>query len=294
MRVGTYAPTITIPALGALGSWTVHWRAKRETADPWVESVTTVPVLAVGEPIPDGYALVSQLRAEGVPVAFSDAQISEAIERQSRFVEQVCRRFFEPRYLVTQHDGSGRGIQLQFNIPVIGVEDLEVTYSDFRPIARFLGRENVRVYNRHMRGLMEPDDRESPKLAILRIEDALANTPRFPALSRRFTPAQLNIQVAGYWGYTDPDGSPLGRTPAQLSRVVMMLAMRDIRPLWSDFKAGRRGTQGGVVTGERTRDQSVQFGYQNAGALSAGWITGDPEIDRILSMYIGPMPMAAV
>lgn len=297
-RTGTYAPQITIAANAALGEWRVEWVAERVLGEDPQTRVTPFRVLIASEPIPDGYAYLSDMRRQGVPNGFCDEDVVASIERASRFVEQVTMRFFSPKWMERQHDGTGRGVILNIEDPIIGIEDLEITFSDFRPIARLVNREQVRVYNRHLRHptpLLNPDDRDSPKISILRVENPISQEPRFPALTRRFTQAQLNVQLQGWFGYTEFDGSPLGRTPQLLSRVVMMLAMRDLRPMWNDFSAGRRGQPAGPIKREKTRDQDAEYATgKDAGAAGSGWITGDPEIDRILSMYMPPVRLSSV
>lgn len=298
IRTGTYAPPINIGGTDKVGTWSVEWTAIRTTGvtDP-VTATSYFRVIVADEPVPNGYALLSDMRAQGVPDGICDADVVAAVERASRLIERWTRRFFEPRYMVRQHDGKGQGIMVRLADPIIGVEDMEITFSDFRPVARLISREQVRVYNRHMRGLLQPDDRNSPKIEIQKVEDPLFQTPRFPALNRRFTPSQLNVQLTGWFGYTEPDGSPLGCTPPEITRVTMMLAMRDVRPLWGDFKAGRRGTVAGTIQSERTRDQSVTYssgGARSMGALAPGYFSGDPLIDQVIARYVGPMLMVSV
>jgi hypothetical protein len=236
------------------------------------------------------------MRKNGVPSGFCDDVVIDAIVHASRYIERVTRRFFEPRFLTTQHDGRGEGILLMLEDPIIGIEDLDLTFSDFRPMTRLIDRTDVRVYNRHMRDLLHPDDRDSPKIEVLRVDAGPLMSPLHPPLVRRFTQAQQNVQVRGWFGYTEPDGSPLGITPPMISRLTMMIAMRELRPLWDDFSGGRRGGTTGPLQKEKTRDQDVSYGSgsSNSGASAAGWITGDPAIDNLLSSFIGPMPMAAV
>lgn len=295
VRQGTYAPTITIGASDPIGFYQVEWVAQRVLVDAYTLSQTTrFQVVVATETVPNGYALISDMRKAGVPTGFCNADIVQAIEIGSRYLERVTRRFFEPRFLTIQRDGRGQGRLLQLDDPIIGVDDLDITFTDFRPLIRLIDRTDVRIYNRHMRGLIHPDDRDNPKIEILRVETPL-HTPQYPALTRRFTEAQQNVQVHGWFGYTDPDGSPLGIVPLLIRRVTLMLAMRELRPLWDDFSGGRRAGAAGKIKREKTRDQDVTFatGSDASGASSAGWITGDPEIDHILSSFIGPMPMAA-
>lgn len=296
VRLGTYAPPIDLTG-GQVGFYTVEWVAQRLLSDPFTLTQTTrFQVVPATEVIPNGYALVSNMRKAGVPTGFCNADIAAAVELGSRYVERVTRRFFEPRYLTFQRDGRGEGLSLMLDDPIIGIEDMDLTFTDFRPMTRLIDRTDVRVYNRHMRGLTNPDDRDSPKIEVLRAEMAPLNTPIHPPLVRRFTTAQQNVQLTGWFGYTDPDGSPLGITPVAIRRITMMLAMRELRPLWEDFSGGRRSGAAGKIKREKTRDQDVTYatGSDASGASSAGWITGDAEIDNQLSYFVGPMPMVAV
>lgn len=295
--IGTYVPTIVIDGADPVGDYTIEWVAQRLLADTFTLSqTTTFRVVASDETIPNGYALTSDMLAEGLPPKWcSDTpRLVSAIEEASRFIERVTRRYFEPRFVTSDYDGRGQGVLIQVDDPIIGVEDVAITFSDFRPLVRLLDRTELRVYNRHMRGLVEPDDRDNPKVEVLRVNSISPQHSSFPPLSRRFTSAQQNVQIKGWFGYTHPDGSPLGVTPGAITRATMMIAMRNIRPLWDDFSGGLSGGTSGPLQQEHTRSQRATFAQgKNAGSLAAGSLTGDPHIDNILVQFMGPLQLAA-
>jgi hypothetical protein len=89
------------------------------------------------------------------------------------------------------------------------------------------------------------------------------------------------------WGYTEYDGTPLGRTPSEIRRACMLLALRGVPPLGDDAAWDARNRW--RLVSERTRDQS----YQLSPADAFGALTGDPEADRILKRYRRPAGLGA-
>ena len=93
--------------------------------------------------------------------------------------------------------------------------------------------------------------------------------------------------VEGLFGYTEPDGTAEGRTPAAIRRACILLVLRWLHPLADDggFDARNRWR----IIEERTRDQSYKLDRPGSG----GGPTGDPELDAILLRYRRPAPMGA-
>ena len=72
-------------------------------------------------------------------------------------------------------------------------------------------------------GLGDPDDRKNPRLEFFHESDLLGVQPT-PAASLGLGPlvwlrGAQNVVIDGLFGYTDPDGSAVGRTP-ELIRLV--------------------------------------------------------------------------
>ena len=96
------------------------------------------------------------------------------------------------------------------------------------------------------------------------------------------------MELSGLWGYTEPDGTPEGRTPPAIRRACMLLVLRWLSPLGDEDAAGDARNRWRIVE-ERTRDQS----YKLAPVRGSGAFTGDPEIDAILARNRRPLGLGA-
>ena len=295
-----YAPTITFVVLDLLGNYRVNWFAKLTATSDEDTWTTEFPLLAVGTPIPDGYATIAMLRAEGVPVAFADARLALAIEVASRRIESICQRFFEPRFQKQDFDGAG-GPMLLLEDPIIGVCDISYIFDSTSTSEIPVVLDNLKIYNRHMRGMTHPDDRDNPKVEFIGAsamvgsdyysgEEYSRYSGTYP--QTRFSEGQQNVRITGWFGYTDPDSSPFGSTPALISYVCVLMAMREVRPKWDTFGTGTGSGSHGNLTLERTRDQTVEYERGIDATFKAG-ITGDPTIDQILQQFMVPLRLGA-
>lgn len=309
LGVGRFAPAFTINDVGGgglegdAGVYTVEWVAVipfgggTET----ITKTTTFRLVVAAEVIPDAYALISDLRDEGVPDAgiFSDARLKTALERAKAYITRVTHRTFEPQYKSLNVDARGGPI-LQINEPIIAIEEVNFTFTTFSPTDLPVQQGDLRVYNRHIReNLTHPDDRNDPRIEFLRVESTrfaqAFNGPNLdlgsPVL---FSRSQQNVNLVGLFGYTDHDGSPTGDTPELIKWVNMRLAFRYLRPMFTTVS--RDGSvPSGPVTSEKTRDQAISYATPGSGSSStAGAFTGDPEIDQILASFTRPPHFAAV
>ena len=101
--------------------------------------------------------------------------------------------------------------------------------------------------------------------------------------SRQFYAGTQNVVISGVFGYTEFDGSPLGRTPRAVRRACVLLALRKIFPQTSS--QGWWAQNEAFITEKRTREQSITIGGPGGGKGGSGGIagpTGDPEIDRLI------------
>jgi hypothetical protein len=106
-------------------------------------------------------------------------------------------------------------------------------------------------------------------------------------IPRVFPKGVGNIIASGYWGYTEPDGTFMGRTPFAIRRATMLLVLRNLSLLGSGDSSTKSQWR---ILEERTRDQS----YRLAPLASIGVIlTGDPEIDLLLARYRRPAGLGA-
>ncbi len=210
------------------------------------------------------YASVADLRAEGVTeAAASDARLELLLEEATRLIDRVTGWFFEPRSAVFRVDGRGAP-SIEPPVPPIRIDRLAV---------------------------------ESSELSLAFAELVVVGAPVQPGFDaprltlhhgRVFPRGRGNVVVEGLWGFTEPDGTPEGRTPLAIRRACMFLVLRTLAPLADDasFEARSRWR----VVEERTRDQSYKLG---AAKESSAQLTGDPEVDALLAFYMRPSPLGA-
>jgi hypothetical protein len=269
------------------------------------ESEQSDPIQGTGG---GNYLTVNDVRDAGwTETVVSDARALEVIQQIEAFIEKVTGRWFYPKYLVLRLDGTGTHI-LPVRTPIIEVEQIRVlsTWSEIGTIYGDVSLDNVRVSNRHLtQGLMTPDDREAPALIFEVYEHAIA-----PYTTRvtNWHSGEHNVEITGWFGYTDPDPNSIGETetgsqiplsrgltPSNIKRVCELLFARWY-PLPSDRDDMEDATRRRDVKRWKTRDQEIEFIPYNA-TSAAGLpsdITGDPEIDSLLGMFVGQDEVAFV
>ncbi len=293
LSTGHFVARWTPPVDEPIGAHEIRWFLRITAASPEQASHEEFEVLA-GTPasLGPGYALVSDMRAEGVTLAdATDARLQQLIVRASRYIERITGRFFEPRAQTLRLDGTG-GRVLPLGHPVVAVD---AVFIDTGPYSRgdlAVDPSVYSVYNRHLtQGLLLPDDRDHPKLELFHGSDLLGVrfTPPGLSLSSFTWPhGQQNITVRGVFGYTEPDGSPAGRTPELIRHVTKLLVMREL-PLLRDRDGREDAQRRWRVASERTRDQA----YSLEALRLQGAFTGDPEIDGVLEAFMRPPDFGA-
>ncbi len=241
-----------------------------------------------------GYATVADLRDEGVTAAdASDDRVDRLIALASQYVDRVTGRFFEPRALTLTLDGSG-GRTLLIGHPIISINSVKMFVGMFAEFGVLpVIPSFFRIYNRHLtQGLLDPDDREDPKLEFFHWSDLLGvhATPagHLGLGSLVWLPGVQNVVIDGVFGYTDPDGSPTGRTPDLIRHVTKLIVLREI-PRMTDLTRREERQKRWRLVGERTRDQ----GYNLEALRLHGSFTGDPEIDNVLVAFQRPAQLGA-
>ncbi len=216
------------------------------------------------------YASVAEMRAEGVndDVA-SDLRLAMALDEASRTIDRLTGWFFEPRREVVRLSGkNARTIELPF--PPIEIEHVRVGGGFWMPAYNIpLNPELLWVVGAPVRA-----DFDAPRITL-----------RF---GYAFPVGQGNVEVAGLFGYTEPDGTPHGRTPLAIKRATMILALRSI-PGVADVDAREDNRRRARLIEERTRDQA----YRLAPPPVAIALTGEPEVDDILVRYRRPLGLGA-
>jgi len=305
LALGYYRPHLYDPDNGAVdaaaaGRRTVRYFCKLESTS--AETQWDVPWEKVAGGVrSDGaprYALVADLRDEGfTSTVLPDARAIALLKRASRMVERLTGRVFAPVRKTISVNGKG-GTILQLGEEVVGVGRVAVDSSFLAPADLRFGPELMRVYSRHLtQRLRFPDDRQNPKIELYVAEDQ--QRPRGFAsytLENFLWPrGQQNVHVDGAFGYTEPDGSPMGRTPSELALAVMLLVQKGLATVAS----GDLLTDGTDwrATMQRTRDQSVSFAGPRTNARPGdpilGAFTGDPTVDSILVSFVRPPSLGA-
>lgn len=286
LALGHYVAEWTVPGSELLGSHQIQWFIKltpTSTEVTFTEEFAVVAVVPVGViGLPDDYCSVQDIRDEGVtPALADDAKVGRLITVASRYIDFYTGRFFSPRALKFKLDGRGHPA-LFFHHPVIAINSvtIELTPGTVDPLDVDL--LDLSIYNRHVReGLLDPDDRENPKIEFFRSnEDIIRAAPGSAFL--QFPMGRQNIEVDGMFGYTDYDGTALGVTPALICEVCKRITIR-ILPL--KIKQSLSGS--GAIWKMVTRDQRVEFGEPSRLAIQ-GAFTGDPEIDQVLAGFRRP------
>jgi hypothetical protein len=267
------------------GMFVVRWFYKAESTDAEQSFDLPFELVAAAYPFGPHYCTIKSLRDEGLPGpsgsgAISDVQAQAAIVSASRYIEHFTGRSFEAIYKTVSVDGTGARALL-FDEPICAFEVANIK----DPLgAVALVDDTLRVYNRHLTdNLRSPDDRDSPKLEYIHGSDLggvneYRGGPRSYLRELTWPRGRQNVDVTGLFGYTEPDGSFIGGTPALIQEATRKLVFRNRGPL-----INRGGSPTTAIIMEATRDQQVQYAQPGAGGDNrARAFTGDPEIDMIL------------
>jgi hypothetical protein len=212
---------------------------------------------------------LGDLRSEGVTLAMaSDERLVSLLIEASDYIDHLTGWFFEPRQMVLHLDGRGTP-SIEPPVPPIRLDSLSVCGE----LASMLSADLMVVGAPVIVGF------EAPRLTLLQ---------RWaPYVPRVFPKGVGNIIASGYWGYTEPDGTFMGRTPRAIRRATMLLVFRNLSLLGSGDSSAKSQWR---ILEERTRDQS----YRLAPLTWSGVVlTGDPEIDLLLIRYLRPTGLGA-
>lgn len=247
------------------------------------------------------YCTVQEIRCEGFTdvAEFPNSRITAKIAEASRYIEAITGRFFEPRTQVLKVDAHGTK-DLLLEHPIINITEVRILGQDIASQDVILESDEFVFYNRHLsQGLLNPDDRDNPKISLIRLTDNALSGIRttFRAgvvFGAEFFPFGVqNIQVSGKFGYTDIDTAvtpdPDGITPLLIKKACMLLTIRELPPARDiDCVTERRRND---IIEERVRDQTIR--YRTGKSARIGGIIGDPEIDDILARFTRPFHLGA-
>lgn len=300
---GAFIANYTVDGAEPKGLHSIKWFLVVNNGDPEQVFEQEFDVIEQGTVKPFGqrcYALISEIRAEDLPeTQADDARVLQSIAVASQMIENFTNRVFGVTQKLIAVDGRDSP-DLLLDEPIVGLSSLEILSNLFGSelVSTATDLEDISIYNRHLtQNLSDPDDRENPMISFFRLTDYLGNTnqdkrPLFPNFIFPF--GQQNIRIAGAFGYTEPDGSPMGDVPRLIRRAATLLVGK--RLIGKAFTAGDDPVPGGPIKRLKTRDQEVEFAVNtnNLGGAAPGPFTGDPEIDNILLMFArGPKLGAA-
>lgn len=289
LGLGRYVAAFTAAAADdfEVGTHEITWKFKPAVGDPHQFWRQRFEVLDAGV-FPTGlgyaaYADSAQLAANSAFTAYTLGQIQEAAAVAAEEIERWTERFFEPRYLLTRYNATDAGA-LPLSHPIIGLDQVAIVSLGVAETNLTIDLTDLLVYNRHLSGLLDPDDRNNP-----RIEFATEILPGTVQLQGNFLAGRQNTLIGGVFGYTEPDGTAIGRRPRRLERVAGIMTLRQIQdPFGTDILTSSPGR----IRKARTRDQAVEFGSTRDGGVGA--LTGDRTVDDILMYYRRPPYYGAV
>lgn len=244
------------------------------------------------------YAFIADMREEGVPASsFADIRLMKALARATKEIIRFTQRQFGVYDKILSLDGRDKPALL-LEEPIIGLSDIQII-SDYVTVSGQydVNLEEIAIYNRHLtQGLIDPDDRDSPKVTLEYWEEPGTRKRRRILGQEVFPYGRQNVKLTGLFGYTEPDGSFTGQIPVLIREVCIKMALRHLQTSYAAYQAaGGDGSR--VIVKERTRDQEVQYATPKqieSSRVMASPFTGDPDIDNILLAYVAPMHMGAV
>jgi hypothetical protein len=246
-----------------------------------------------------GYCTVDELRDEGVSDPATDPMLLRRIALATAMIDRWTGRWFEPRALTVRADGAGDGALL-VGPPIIALTGVRLVFANLDPEAEQLDLDELRIYNRHLTGYLDEDDRENPRVEwhgweIRQVNGETLDRQRAGVWPR----GTQNVELTGLFGYTDPDvggeDELTGVTPPLIKHACMLIVIRNLARL-GDTEAREESLRSNRLTSLRTRDQSVSYAAPSAGGSTRmlGAFSGDPEIDSILASYCRPPRLGAV
>lgn len=207
-----------------------------------------------------------EVRTEGfTDPPYSDDRVDAALEAIDEYIEEALGTWFDVRDLSLALDGSGANVQ-PIPHPIISIDSVEI-------FGNPVYLSDLKIYNRHLQGYRDTDDTQDPRLEYI---------------GGYFPEGRQNVVVTGKFGYRAYD--PLnaqGKIPLPLKRAIFMMLPRFLESAASPYSmAAWRSHE---VSKKTTRGQSCEMSSAITRGELYGGITGDVNIDRLLSMYTRPI-----
>lgn len=267
----------------------IRVRAYR-TSDATYDVTEYVATVSLG-----GYCTIQNVRDDGWDASvYSDEKVQLAIHGASAAIDRMTRQWFEPRYLRSVFNGA-KIDKIFMQVPLIAVSSIEIDGIE-QDLTSFL------IYNRHLtHGITNPDDRADPHIAWGEGREHVDIRRLYGAA--RFDKARKSVSVFGISGYTElgvgdyagetvPDSQipySYGSTPIMIARAALKLAIMYMQTFEDADEAIMRRR----IISEKTRDQSYTLASPSSSESGFG-ISGDTEVDQIISMYQAPLDLGVV
>lgn len=228
-----------------------------------------------------GYVTVEEMRAEGVTTQMcADERLQGIIDTWSQFIDQRTRQWFDSRDLDITLDGNDTPI-LHLGVPIISLTELYINGSTTPA-----DPSTYKVYSSNT----IPDDRRNPKVRLLTQRRTLFDVPGIGLAGRgpMFAKGQKQ-RLVGSFGFVEGEGEAT-TPPMLIKRAVTKMVAKNVTPLLSGGVLSRPS----VVMSESTDGHSITYGMPTSLGIKPGsvGITGDVEVEQIISMYRAPLAMA--
>lgn len=206
--------------------------------------------------------------------------LNDRIELAESYIEEMTGHWFYPRQMTLRLDGTGTN-SIHMPSPIISID--AITIWDYQ-----VDVTDLVIYNRHLEGMLNPDDRYNPRLMFQRDPSSRQG----PAV---WSKGRQSIRVTGKFGFTSYD--PLnveGKTPPGIKRLAKILVVALIKTLDKSITGGGGGPSSsasiGPVVEYRTKEQTIK--YANiAKAVQSGSLTGNEEADALIDRYSRPFDL---
>lgn len=224
-----------------------------------------------------------EIRDEGfTDPPYTDARVDAAILAVEDYIEKKTNNFFDVRTLTLNFDGNG--LHFLPLLPVVSITSVKI-------FDETIDSDDYVVYNRHLFGnTMMPNDQANPKIQFKNKIHDYRTRYRDSGWVRKFTKGSQNIEVVGQFGFRDynpsePDpANPIGVVPPGIKQAAIMLFDRFVEEGASPFQKDAWKQHHLVET--QTRNQRMRRGGVMMTGKVFGSLTGDLEIDMLLSPYV--------
>jgi len=223
------------------------------------------------------YITIQDIRNAGIPdTEKTDSEVQSSIDYWSAQIDVWTGQWFNAREVEVTIEGRNSNILL-LGIPIIDVTQIRMNhhlpdhagdlYTTFNRFQIFKSR----VY---------PDDRRNPRITLVTNKYSIYSSYGKAFMRSLFT------TIEGIFGFIEKDGT----TPKPIQRACLKLVMRDLKNPILDSVSNPH-TTAGALKREKTDLHEVEY-YESSESVVAteqGTLSGDGEVDRILSFYRKPI-----